>query len=60
MAGLSFGFAGYLAHAAGSGWVDISWIPGRLLESVWLLGNAFLAMGFGALALRSRAVGLER
>lgn len=51
-AGLCAGFAGYLAHAAFSGWVDVAWVPGRSLEVVWFVVNALLAAAFCAFCLR--------
>jgi serine protease len=52
VAGLCLGYAAYLAHASLVGWVDLTWIPGRLLEAIWLAGNAFLAFVLGMIALR--------
>jgi serine protease len=54
VAGLCLGYAGYLAHGAAVGWMDLAWIPGRTLEAAWLGGNAFVAFILGMVALRPR------
>ena len=40
--GLAFGMASFLMMECVSPQTGISWIPGRLLESVWLAGNSFI------------------
>ncbi len=42
--GLALGFAAYLLFAAVLGQADVIWIPGRLLDRAWLLGNGAVAL----------------
>jgi hypothetical protein len=51
VAGLSLGVAAHLAYSAFSGHVDLS-LPGSVLDSAWLLGNAALAGLLGHLTLK--------
>jgi serine protease len=52
LAGFAFGVAGALAFAALAHPVDLHWLPGRTLETLWLCGHAALATVTGALTLR--------
>jgi len=53
-AGLCLGWAAYMLHAAGTGWVDLAWIPGRTVEALWLAGNAFVSFVLGMIAMRPK------
>jgi serine protease len=44
LAGLSIGFAAFLAYAAFSGAPAIAWMPFRFLAMPWLIVNAFVAL----------------
>ncbi|MBM4318971.1 MAG: peptidase S8 [Deltaproteobacteria bacterium] len=51
-AGLAVGFAGWLLWSTVLGQADLLWLPGRLLDRLWLAGNGLLALALAWLALK--------
>jgi serine protease len=48
--GFAAGYGALLLFQAASPTVDVAWIPGSLLQSAWLAGNALVSLGIAAVA----------
>jgi len=51
-AGLALGFAGLLLWSAAGGHADVIWLPGRLLDRVWLLGHGLACLPLAYVLLK--------
>lgn len=51
-AGLALGFAGFLLWSAFAGQADVLWIPGRLLDRIWLFGHGAACLPLAYLLLK--------